>query len=136
MSWVVDTCLLIDILENDPVFMEGTASLLETKLSDGLVVCPVTYVELAPSFLGDGHRQREFLDTMAIAYDYEWTWANTQCANKAWNRQTQLRRNGLAAKRPIADILIGAFAQGHQGLLTRNAGDFRGVFPTLHIETP
>jgi len=136
MSWVVDTCLLIDILENDPVFMEKSALLLEKALPDGLVICPVSYVELAPSFLGDARRQREFLDTMAIAYDYAWTWDDTQRAHKAWHRHTQLRRKGLAVKRPIADILIGAFAQGHQGLLTRNAGDFRGVFPALRVETP
>jgi len=136
MSWVVDTCLLIDVLEDDPAFGKRSATLLDNMMPDGLVLCPVTYTELAPAFLGDGRRQREFLDAIGIAYACAWTWEDTQRAHKAWHRHVHLRRQHMTIKRPIADILIGAFAQGHQGLLTRNADDFRTVFPALCIKTP
>ena len=36
----------------------------------------------------------------------------------------------------VADILIGAFASRRNGILTRNASDFRTVFPTLAIAAP
>jgi predicted nucleic acid-binding protein len=136
MSWVADTCLLIDVLEDDSFFFEDSAGLLNEKTPEGLVLCPVTYAELAPSFFGDERKQREFINLLGIVHDCAWTWEDTQRAHKAWHLQTHFRRTGLAAKRPIADILIGAFAQGRQGLLTRNPDDFRRAFPTLRIETP
>jgi predicted nucleic acid-binding protein len=136
MSWVVDTCLLIDVLEDDPSFIVRSASLLDEMAPDGLVICPITYVELAPAFLGDGRKQREFLDSVGVGFTCAWTYEDTQRAHKAWHQNTHLRRKHLAIKRPIADVLIGAFAQGHQGLLTRNANDFRRMFPTLPIRTP
>ena len=136
MSWVVDTCLLIDILEDDPSFGEGSATLLDDMMPEGLILCPVTYAELSPAFLGDGKRQRTFLDALGVLYTSAWTWEDTQRAHKAWAFHTHLRRKQRIVKRPIADILIGAFAQGHQGLLTRNVDDFRNVFPALNIKTP
>jgi hypothetical protein len=36
----------------------------------------------------------------------------------------------------MADILIGAFAERFDGLLTRNESDFRSVFPTMPILVP
>ncbi|MBM3833050.1 MAG: type II toxin-antitoxin system VapC family toxin [Verrucomicrobia bacterium] len=39
-------------------------------------------------------------------------------------------------KRPLADILIGAFALRFDGLLTRNETDFRSVFSQLTIVSP
>jgi len=136
MSWVVDTCLLIDVLEDDSTFFTPSAMLLEKMMPDGLVLCPVTYAELAPAFLGDGRKQCDFLDAIGVAYTDAWTWEDTQRAQKAWYRHVNLRRRHLMIKRPIADILIGAFAEGHQGLLTRNAVDFHAVFPNLCIKTP
>jgi hypothetical protein len=45
-------------------------------------------------------------------------------------------RQRKVLRRPVADILIGAFAAGRHGLLTRNAADFRRAFPTLKIIEP
>ena len=60
MAWVVDTCLLIDVAEADPAFGIASAQLLDAKRADGLTICPVTYVELAPVFNGDQTAQNEF----------------------------------------------------------------------------
>jgi hypothetical protein len=46
------------------------------------------------------------------------------------------RRMGRISKRPIADVLIGAFATRFDGLLTRNVKDFRGLFPDLRLQEP
>jgi predicted nucleic acid-binding protein len=136
MSWVVDTCLLIDVLEDDPDFGEQSAALIDRMSHEGLTICPVTYAELAPAFLGDNKRQCEFLDAIGIQYAVNWTHEDTKRAHKAWNTHIQHRRKGVPVKRPIADILIGAFAQGHQGLLTRNVHDFKHAFPTLTVKSP
>jgi predicted nucleic acid-binding protein len=136
MTWVVDTCIVIDVLEDDPEFGQASARLLDKMSPDGLALCPVSYVELAPAFLGDSRRQNEFLDGIGIQYTLPWSWQDTQNAHKAWERHVNLYRQRNALRRPVADMLIGAFAAGRRGLLTRNAADFRPAFPALKIVEP
>ena len=136
MAWVVDTCLLLDIGLDDPRFAEKTEQLLAGKSHDGLVICPVTFIELAPAFGGDTHPLQEFLFNLGIEYREDWIWEDTMKANAAWSHYVQRRRASQAAKRPVADVLIGAFASRFQGLLTRNAGDFVKIFPQLSISEP
>jgi predicted nucleic acid-binding protein len=40
------------------------------------------------------------------------------------------------ARRPLADVLIGAFASRYQGLITRNTDDFASIFPDLKVGVP
>jgi hypothetical protein len=136
MAWVVDTCLVIDILEADAVHGPQSRALLKSCALDGLLVCPVTYVELAPAFGGDLERQNSFLRTAGIGFEIDWQPEDTLAAHGAWHRQVQRRRIGGTGKRPVADILIGAFALRHRGFLTRNPADFRGAFPELRMRTP
>ena len=136
MSWVVDTCLILDVLDDDPRFGEASAELLDSMMNKGLVICPVGYVELAPAFLGDRRRQEEFLAAIGIDLAEGWTSADTQAAHRAWARQIELKRRGNAPKRPVADVLIGAYASIRSGLLTRNRADFAAVFPDLDIRSP
>jgi len=136
MIWVVDTCIVIDVLDNAPEFGRASALLLDRLAPEGLALCPVSYVELAPAFLGDSRRQNEFLDSIGIQYAIPWNWQDTQNAHKAWERHVTLYRQRKSLRRPVADILIGAFAADRRGLLTRNCADFRHSFPTLKIIEP
>ena len=136
MTWVVDTCIVIDILENDPNFGLRSATLLEAKLDEGLSICPVTFVELAPAFEGNGNEQETFLQQAGIGFREGWTTADTRTAHLAWHQHIAARRSGILPKRPIADVLIGAFATNRRGLITRNPADFRRNFPELQILEP
>ena len=136
MAWVVDTCLLIDLAVDDPEFFAASARLVEGKQPEGLVVCPISVVELAPVFGGQPPAVVEFLRRLDIPWPESWTHADTQTAFTAWNHYVAGKRQGNLAKRPIADVLIGAFATRFQGLLTRNTSDFRRVFPALTIAEP
>lgn len=136
MNWVVDTCVALDLLENDPEFGLVSARLLEQRLPEGLAVCPVTQVELAPAFDGDLALQRRFFQQAGIDDRSGWTVADTETAHAAWHRHIADRRAGTVPKRPVADVLIGAFAMNRRGLITRNAKDFRKLFPTLVILEP
>jgi len=136
MAWVVDTCLLIDVAGADPTFGVPSARLLDSKRPEGLALCPVTYVELAPVFNGDRTAQNEFLFNLGVAWPEAWTQADTEEAHRAWQRHVSIRRAAKILKRPLADILIGAFASRFDGLLTRNEGDFRQSFPRLSIVVP
>lgn len=136
MVWVVDTCVLLDVLEDDPEFGRLSASVLDGHAVEGLTVCPITYAELAPAFDGDSNLQDEFLTGVGVDFRQDWTWEDTLRAHASWNRFIQRKRSGLVPKRPLADILIGAFALRHAGLITRNPEDFEAVFPELMLQVP
>lgn len=135
MAWVVDTCVLLDVRLDDPTFGRASAACLETHSPDGLHLCPVTFVELAPAFRGDVALQRLWLSELSIDFTDPWTVLDTQEAHRLWNDFIE-RRQGLVAKRPMADVLIAAFALRHQGLITRNTRDFRSICPTLSLVEP
>jgi predicted nucleic acid-binding protein len=87
-------------------------------------------------FNGDQTAQKEFLFNLGVTWPEAWTQADTEEANRAWHRYVSVRRATRDPKRPLADILIGAFASRRNGILTRNEGDFRQVFPSLVIAVP
>jgi len=136
VTWVVDTSVLIDVLEDDPQFGEPSAATLERLAENGLTICPVTYAELAPAFEGSRALQEEFLTGVGVDFAEDWTRRDTIAAFEAWHAHVQRRRRGEGPRRPIADILIGAFAQRFQGLVTRNPEHFRPGFPELEIRNP
>ena len=123
MAWVVDTCLLLDIGLDDPEFAERSENLVLQMSSSGVVISPVTLVELAPAFGGDMAALKNFLTALGI--DFE-----------AWATHIIKRRTGGGLKRPVADVLIGSFALRFEGLLTRNAKDFQKLFPKLSVVEP
>ena len=127
MAWVVDTAVLLDIRLNDPKFGITSATCLVRHQSDGLILCPATYIELAPAFRGEHSLQQAFLRQVGVAWMEPWHWQDTQTAHKLWADHVTNKRAGHAAKRPIADVFIEAFALRFQGLITRNPKHFSTV---------
>ena len=136
MTWVVDTCVLIDILEEDPQFGLRSALCLRDKLNEGLVVSPVTMIELSPAFGGNLASQKEFLILCGVEYQVGLEVADVARAHAAWNHYIQKKRLQQSVKRPVADIMIGAFAARYGGLITRNPKDFKPWFPQLNLIVP
>jgi len=136
MTWVVDTCVLIDLLTGDSEFAELSAAALQSKLDEVLTIAPITYVELAPSFNGDVCAQDAFLGSIWVNCDFEGKKDVVLAAHRAWNDHVLRKRAGGVRKRPIADVLIGAYALKAGGLITRNEDDFRSLYPTLNIFNP
>ena len=135
-KWVVDTCVIIDVLCGDGVFSTKSADTLDAKRGEGLVIAPTTYVELAPSFLGDVHEQDAVLADLGIDVDFGGSKETVLEAHRAWYEHVQRKRAGAVVKRPIADVLIGAYAMQKGGLITRNEADFRSLYPSLAIFNP
>jgi predicted nucleic acid-binding protein len=136
MAWVVDTCILIDILENDPAFGLASALTLKRLLPEGLVASPVTLVELSPAFNGEWSQEQRFLELVGVAYGEKFELADVRAAHGAWAAYVAARRQHREPRRPVADVLIGGFAMRFQGLVTRNANDFTRWFPDLRCLHP
>ena len=134
--WVVDTCVIIDILDRVPGLAEISADALDAKCGDGLVVAPITFVELAPAFNADVDEQLAFLEGLGVVVDFGGDRSSVLAAHRAWYNHIQRKRRGEVAKRPIADVMIGAYALSKGGLITRNEDDFRSLYPELTIYNP
>ena len=136
MIWVVDTCVVIDLVEHDGEFGAVSAAALASKIDDSFVIAPITYVELGPVFDGDRERQDAFLKESWIDFDFAGNKDAVVAAHKAWYEHVLRKRKGEVTKRPIADVMIGAYALQKGGLITRNEDDFRSLYPDLTIYNP
>ena len=137
MDWVVDTCVLLDILDEIPPFAEAAAEALDSKSETGkLTIAPITYVELAPAFNGDRAMQDLFLANVGVDIDLGGNPDAVVTAHRAWYEHVMRKRAGTEKKRPIADIMIGAYAMQKGGLITRNETDFKTLYPNLPIFNP
>lgn len=136
MVWVVDTCVILDILDNHPLFAEASSRALQTNLDEILEIAPDSYVELAPAFNGDVSEQDAFLDALWIRRNFDLDMGGVLAAHRAWHEHILRKRTGEVRRRPLADVMIGAYALSKGGLITRNESDFRTLFPTLQIYNP
>jgi predicted nucleic acid-binding protein len=136
MAWVVDSCVLIDVAINDPTFGRVSANCLQSRLRQGLLICPVSYVEIGPIFEGDVALQEHFLEAAGISWMEPWTSADTALAHQLWVQYVLRKRRQKTGRRPVADLLIGAFAARFEGLVTRNVDHFRGLCPGLRLIQP
>jgi predicted nucleic acid-binding protein len=136
MAWVVDNSVVVDLVTGDPLFEPKSILCLQAHLSDGLVISPVTFVELGPSFSGDDVAAEAFLRSSRIGTTEFWSPDDSVLAHRLWHQFQLRRRQQQIVKRPVADVLIAAFAERFQGIITRNAADFRNILPTLRVVEP
>ncbi len=136
MAWVVDSCVVLDIALDDPEFGSSSAKCLNQALRDGLFLCPVTQIEIAPCFNGDMRHIRAFASLIGAQLTLDWLPADTELAMKAWHAHILHKKKGEAKRRPVADVLIGAFALRVGGLITRNRKHFAALYPSLKLREP
>jgi len=133
---VIDTCVLIDIADDDPDFSARSVDCVARNLQNGLVVSPVSYVELAPVFDGSRRLLDEFLAGLGVDPSAVFDQQDRDVAFAAWARHISARRARRTGRRPVADVLIGALAMRHDGLITRNGDDFKALYGKIHIVDP
>ena len=137
LPWVVDTSVLLDICSADPEFSKTSAACLAKYVSEGLVLSPISYVELAPAFLGRTALQEKFLAEVGVKWPTSWTLDDTRAAHGLWASHVEKQRTGHAGKRPVADVIIEAFVKRFRGLITRNPRHFTTiqiVVPQLQVQ--
>lgn len=130
---LVDTNVLVDVLQDDPQWAEWSIAQLRAQATvHELVINPVVYAELSLSFSAFESLDR-VLAVMALTLR-EITRPALFLAGRAF---LQYRRRGGRRGQVLPDFFIGAHAtvEGWP-LLTRDASRFRTCFPSLEIVEP
>jgi predicted nucleic acid-binding protein len=130
---LVDTNVLVDVLQDDPQWAEWSIGQLraQAKIHE-LLINPVVYAEVSLSFASFESLDR-VVATMKLLLR-EIPRPALFLAGKAYLRY---RRRGGGKSQVLPDCFIGAHAavEGWP-LLTRDAGRFRTYFPHLKVVAP
>jgi hypothetical protein len=130
---LVDTNVILDVLSNDPVWLDWSAEqLLRSQENGTVVVNDITYAELAVRFEVEIELQRR-LASLRIQLERTPTPA-LFIAGRAFRRY---RAAGGPRTSLLPDFFVGAHAQVAQlPLLTRDARRYRMYFPGVQLIAP
>ena len=130
---MVDSSVLIDVLDPDPVWFEWSAKRLAPLVDAGaLVINPIVYAELVAGFT-TLEALNAALDPYSLIRD-PLPWEAAFLASQAF----LLYRKRRGPKRsPLPDFYIGAHASlAGYALLTRDPAHYREYFPKLRLISP
>lgn len=130
---LVDSCVLIDIATDDPVWSGWSADMLARVGQDArLILNPLIYAEVSVAF-------QRIEDVEALLPEDVFAreplpWPAAFLAGKAF---LAYRRRGGVKTAPLPDYYIGAHAaiRGYR-LLTRDRGRYETAFPKLELIAP
>ncbi|MCP1474634.1 putative nucleic acid-binding protein [Pseudomonas sp. EB276 TE3739] len=130
---LVDTNVLIDVLEDDPVWAEWSIQQLRSQsLIHDLVINPVVYAELSQTF-SSFETLDEVVNQLGLVVQ-EIPRPALFLAGKAFVRY---RKVGGGKHNVLADFFIGAHAAVKKlPLLTRDSKRYRNYFPSVQLITP
>lgn len=130
---IVDTNVLIDVLENHPVWADwGAYQLTQQGRAHELIINPVIYSELSVTFDSMEVLHREIVGLELEVYNLPPI--ALFAAGKAFG---EYRRRGGPRKTLLPDFYIGAHAAALCcPILTRDSGRFHSYFPSVELITP
>jgi predicted nucleic acid-binding protein len=130
---MVDTCVLLDILTDDPEWADWSATAVaEARDIGDLVINPIIYAEVCAGFdrIEDVDAALPSADFLREALPYSAGFL----ASRAF--ATYRGRGGLKSS-PLSDFYIGAHAAVNRyRLITRDTTRFRSYFPSVELVTP
>ena len=134
MITAVDTNILIDILEPDPVYGLRSKEALKKCLREGAVVaCDVVWAEVATAYGNNQSDLVEALQAMRIGFS-AMSMESALGTARSWH---DYRRRGGGRDRIAADFLIGGHAAAQaERLLTRDLGFYRKYFKSVAVVSP
>ncbi len=130
---LVDTNILVDVLEDDPDWAEWSIQQMRAQAQiHELAINPVIYAELSLTF-ASVELLDEVISDLGLSYQ-ELPRPALFLAGKAFARY---RRQGGTKQNVLADFFIGAHAAVIGALLlTRDARRYRNYFPSVGLITP
>ncbi len=133
-SVIVDANVWLDILAEDPLWLEWSAAGLRNARDGGrILVNPIICAEIAPAFDFDWPR----LDAWLMQAGVQKEPLPFEASTVAAAAHREYRARGGTRTAPLPDFYIGAHAEteGHT-LLTRDAARYRTYFPDVALICP
>jgi hypothetical protein len=130
---LVDSCVLIDVLADDPKWADWSIARLEhCGLQGPLVINPIILAEINPRFECAADLEAALASLPLVREALPWDAAFL--AGQAFKAYRQLQG---AKTSPMPDFYIGAHALvGNLQLLTRDSTRYRRYFPRLTLVAP
>lgn len=130
---LVDTCVLLDILTDDPAWADWSEDAVASARDAGeLAINPIIYAEVSA-----GLDTIEELDEAVPPSDFVREPLPYQAGFVASRAFVAYRRRGGSRRSPLPDFYIGAHAAvSNYQLLTRDTERYRTYFPRLKLITP
>lgn len=130
---LVDTNVLVDVLQNDPQWADWSIAQLRAQAKvHALVINPIIYAEMSLSF-----STLEALDDVVLTMALELREIPRPALFLAARAYALYRRRGGSKAQVLPDFFIGAHAAVEAWpLLTRDASRFKTYFPTLDVIAP
>jgi len=132
-GYLIDSNVLLDVLEDDPRWYEWSSSALTDAANRGvLVINPVIYAEVSVGF--DNIEEFESLLPSEVFIRSPIPWEAAFMAGKCF---IEYRRAGGSRRSPLPDFFIGAHAAVEElTLVTRDVARYRSYFPKLSLIAP
>lgn len=130
---LVDTNILVDVLENDPEWAAWSVAQLRAQSKvHRLVINPIIYSELSLTF-----SSVEDLDEVLVSLKLPVLEMPRPALFLAGKAFVQYRRSGGAKNNVLGDFFIGAHAAvSDLPLLTRDTRRYKNYFPTVKLVAP
>ncbi|NGY04062.1 type II toxin-antitoxin system VapC family toxin [Solimonas terrae] len=130
---LVDTNVLIDVVEDDPIWADWSIRQLRAQAQvHELLINPVIYSELSLTF-----DSIEALDQVVDGMGLELHELPRPALFLAGRAFVKYRRSGGQRTSVLADFFIGAHAAiAGCGILTRDARRYKNYYPTVPLITP
>jgi len=130
---LVDSCVLLDLIGNDPVWQPWSArKLAASSLVEDLFVNPIVYAEISARY----DKQNE-VDRMLAAAGLEFMGVPRQAAFLAARAYRRYRSQGGSRTSLLPDFFIGAHAAVlGASILTRDTRRYATYFPTVRLIAP
>ncbi|MDY0169371.1 MAG: type II toxin-antitoxin system VapC family toxin [Thermoguttaceae bacterium] len=130
---IVDSCVLLDVLTEDPQWFGWSSGALAAAADRGLLVInPVIYAEVSIGFERIEDLEAALPEAFVVMHPI-----SREAAFLAGKAFLQYRRRGGSRTTPLPDFLIGAHAAvANLPLVTRDAARFRSYFPSIELIEP
>ncbi len=130
---LVDTNVLVDVLENDPDWVDWSIAQLQAQSKvHRLAINPIIYSELSLTF-----STVEVLDQVLDGMELRMLEIPKPALFLAGKAFVQYRRSGGSKSNVLGDFFIGAHAAvSGLPLLTRDTRRYRNYFPSVELVAP
>lgn len=130
---LVDTCVLLDVVQDDPRWADWSQQqLAHAAAHGGIVINPVIFAEFSVWY-----GTLEQVDAVLDAWDAKFLHLPREALFVAGKAFRQYRARGGTRSSVLPDFFIGAHAAFSELLLlTRAAARYRSYFPTVALVAP